>query len=288
MSAVMRPPKPFPKLKVTTGLILGVAVIWSFVQVDAKWGRLMDGPGALWDIVKLSVDDWQWSDLSKCLRAMWDSVAMAWLGTILAAAVAVPLSLIAAENLVPRWFSLMVRQVFNLLRAVPEIVLVVAIVPILGLTKNAGVTAIAIGSIGSLAKLCSEIIEGIDPGPVEAVDSVGASALQRLRWSVIPQAAPEITSFVLYRFEINIRVSAILGVIGVGGIGGILNDNIKYKNWGIAGMAMVTVIVATILIDTLSGWIRRRILAGPSGTEGSDISAAHQADLLIGGSSGAV
>jgi len=142
-------------------------------------------------------------------------------------------------------------------------VLVIALVPIFGLRTMAGVVAIAIGSIGTLAKLSSELIEAIDRGPVEAVDAVGATSLQRLRWSVVPQVAPEITSFVLYRFEINIRISAVLGAIGAGGIGRVLRDNIEYDNWGIAGMALCTVILATVAIDTISGIVRRRIVAGP-------------------------
>ena len=100
------------------------------------------------------------------------------------------------------------------------------------MTKTAGVMAIAIGSVGTLAKLCSELVEGIDPGPVEAADAVGASRAQRLRWSVVPQVLPEISSFLLYRFEINIRVSAILGVVGAGGIGTLLYQRLLLQAVG--------------------------------------------------------
>jgi phosphonate transport system permease protein len=212
---------------------------------------------------------------------------MAWLGTLLAAIVAVPLGFVAAENLVPRWVSFLLRQLFNILRAVPELILVLALIPVLGLTKTAGIMAIAIGSVGTLGKLCSEIVEGVDAGPIEAADSVGASQLQRLRWAVVPQTMPEIASFVLYRFEINIRVSSVLGVLGVGGIGQILNVSLKFREYGLAGMALIVVVVTTILIDALSGAVRRRILAGPGGerTVEPDLVVA-QTDLLPGVSSG--
>jgi phosphonate transport system permease protein len=196
---------------------------------------------------------------------MWDSIAMAWLGTLLAAVVAVPLGFLAAENVVPRWLSFLLRQIFNVLRAVPELILVLTLIPVLGLTKSAGVMAIAIGSVGTLGKLCSEIVEGVDRGPIEAADAVGASQLQRLRWAVVPQTMPEIASFVLYRFEINIRVSSVLGVLGVGGIGQLLNEGLRFKEWGLAGMALLVVVVVTILVDTVSGAVRRRILRGPGG-----------------------
>lgn len=264
------PARPFPTLLAMTGGVILFAVVWSAIKVDAAWGRIFGGPEQLWRIGRLMVQQATWHDFTRCLRAMWDSIAMAWLGTLLAAAVAVPLSFLAAENLVPRWFSFLVRQVFNVLRSIPEIVLAIALIPAFGLTKTAGVMAIAIGSIGTLAKLCSEVIEGIDPGPVEAVDSVGATRLQRLRWGVLPQVLPEITSFLLYRFEINIRVSAILGVLGAGGIGNELSQGFQFKQWGLAGTALAVTVGITMAVDLVSGWVRRRILAGPPGSMHDD------------------
>jgi phosphonate transport system permease protein len=205
-------------------------------------------------------------DLGTCVEAMWDSIAIAWVGTLVAAIIAVPLAFIAAENLVPRWLAFAVRQVLNVLRAVPEIILVMAFIPIFGLTKNAGILAIGIGSIGTLGKLCAETIEGIDAGPIEAADSTGATRLQRLRWAVIPQSMPEIASFVLYRFEINIRVSTILGAVGAGGIGQVVDDALTTavpRDWGLAGLALTIVVIATVVVDMISGAVRRRILAGP-------------------------
>jgi phosphonate transport system permease protein len=261
-----RPRRPFEAWRWMALGLWVLLVAWSIWGLGAKWSRLLEAPRDLYRLFELMFTQLAWSDLGTCLRAMWDSVAMAWLGTLIAAVVAVPLGFLAAENLVPRWFSFLIRQLFNVLRAVPELILVLALIPVLGLTTSAGVLAIAIGSIGTLGKLCSEVIEGIERGPIEAADAVGASQLQRLRWGVIPQTMPEIASFVLYRFEINIRVSSVLGVLGVGGIGQILSEGLRFKEWGLAGMALIVVVVTTILIDTVSGAVRRRILAGPSGT----------------------
>jgi phosphonate transport system permease protein len=86
--------------------------------------------------------------------------------------------------------------------------------------------------------------------------------VQRLRWGVLPQALPEIASFVLYRFEINIRASAVLGVIGAGGIGGVLAESLRFKDWGTAGLALIIVVVVTMMIDAVSGWVRRRLVRG--------------------------
>jgi phosphonate transport system permease protein len=275
-----RPARPVNVAKWTALGVWAALVVWSIAGLDIKWSRLLEAPADLYRVFELMFTNLSSSDIGRCLRAMWDSIAMAWLGTLIAAVVAVPLGFLAAENLVPRWFSFLVRQLFNILRAIPELILVIALIPVLGLTPSAGIMAIAIGSIGTLGKLCSEIVEGIDRGPIEAADSVGASQLQRLRWAVIPQTMPEIASFVLYRFEINIRVSSVLGVLGIGGIGQILNDGLRFKEWGLAGMALIVVISTTMIIDAISGAVRRRILAGPAGTAPSD-DPITEAELLV-------
>lgn len=271
MTAAMssRPQAPRRTLLLVGSGALGALVVWAVVGLGAKWSRLLDAPADLYRIFKLMFSNMTVDNFTKSFEAMWDSIAMAWLGTMIAAVFAVPFGFMAAENLVPRWFSFAMRQVFNLLRSVPELIIVLALIPVLGLTKNAGVLAIAIGSIGTLSKLCSEVIEGIDTGPIEAADATGATALQRLRWAVIPQSAPEVASFVLYRFEINIRVSAVLGVLGIGGIGGSLRESIRFKEWGQAGASLIVVVAATILVDLLSGAVRRRILSGPGGRGGT-------------------
>lgn len=250
------------------GLVAAMAC-WSVIGLDARWGRLPSAPADLFTVFRLMATNLTWDDLGTCVEAMWDSIAIAWVGTLVAAVVAVPLAFVAAENLVPRWAAFGVRQILNVLRAIPEIILVMAFIPIFGLTKNAGILAIGIGSIGTLGKLCAETIEGVDAGPIEAADSTGATRLQRLRWAVIPQSMPEMASFVLYRFEINIRVSTILGAVGAGGIGQVVDDALTTavpRDWGLAGLALIIVVISTVVVDALSGAIRRRILAGPGRT----------------------
>jgi phosphonate transport system permease protein len=159
--------------------------------------------------------------------------------------------------------SNVMRQVLNAIRAFPEIVLAIAIfIPIAGLGAVAGALAIGLHSVGTLGKLTAEVIEGIDAGPVEAARAAGGRPLQIQRWGVLPQVLPEIVAFWLYRFEINIRAAAVLGVVGAGGIGFSLQQTLQFKRYPLAGTAIIVVIVATILVDTLSGWVRRRIVEG--------------------------
>ena len=133
-----------------------------------------------------------------------------------------------------------VRQVLNAIRAVPELVFaIVVVMPIFGLGPVTGAIALGIGSVGTLGKLTSEVIEGIDPGPVEAARASGARPLQIIRWGVLPQALPETVAFWLYRFEINIRAGAILGVVGAGGIGSLLSSLFGRRLWDRIGLTLL-------------------------------------------------
>jgi phosphonate transport system permease protein len=259
---VQLPSKPRDTFKILVTTAFVVLFGWSAISVDLKWSRLLDAPSDMYRLFKVMYSDIPWDELGRLAGLMWDSIAMAWIGTLIAAVFAVPLAFLAAENLVARPVAWVTRQLFNILRAVPEVILALLFVPMFGLTPMAGVMAIGVGSIGSLGKLFYEIIENIQPGPVEAADAVGASSIQRLRWGVIPQVAPELSSFLLYRFEINIRASSVLGIVGAGGIGGVLADTVRFKEYGVAGLALLVVIVGTIAVDTVSGAIRKRIVAG--------------------------
>lgn len=251
--------------RLALSLLFAVAFGWAAWSVEIKWGRLLDAPQDMYRLAKAMYRDPPWGALDRLIGQMGDSIAMAWVGTLIGALFAVPLSFLAAENLVGRQIAWVVRQVFNIVRAVPEIIVALMFVPMFGLTPMAGVLAIGVHSVGSLGKLLYEVIEGIDRGPIEAADAAGANSLQRLRWAVVPQVAPELTSFVLYRFEINIRAAAVLGMVGAGGIGNDLVQAIRFKEYGVAGLALGVVVVGTIMVDMISGAIRRRIVRGPGG-----------------------
>ncbi len=268
MSAPTLPTRPVDWFRRVGTIAVVVLVVWSLVDLDIKWERLVDLPADLWRVAVLMFGDMPWDETGKLVAALWESVSIAWLGTMIASLFAIPLSFLAAENLVGRPVAWLTRQVFNVLRAVPEVILAIALIPIFGLTPMAGVLAIAIGSVGTLGKLFYEVAEGIRPGPIEAVDATGAGRVQRLRWGVLPQLLPEYASFVLYRFEVNIRASAVMGLIGAGGIGNDIAQALRFKEFGTAGLGLVIIIVGTIAIDYLSGLVRRRIIEGPSNSVG--------------------
>jgi phosphonate transport system permease protein len=242
-----------------------IVVIWSALSAGIDPSRILDLPGGVALVFyRMFLEEGpDWSYLPTAVEGMLESLQLAWVGTIIGAAISLPLGFFGAKNVSSGLVSNVMRQVLNAIRAFPEIVLAIAIfIPIAGLGPVAGALAIGLHSVGTLGKLTAEVIEGIDPGPVEAARATGAGALQVQRWGVLPQVLPEIVAFWLYRFEINIRAAAVLGVVGAGGIGFSLQQTITFSRFPLAGTAIIVVVVATIAVDTVSGWLRRRIIEG--------------------------
>lgn len=242
--------------------LVSVAVVASVWHVDLSWERLRRLPAALVDYGGKLFLPPDWSQLPAAIDATVASVQMAWIGTVIAAVCSLPLAFLAASNVSPAPVRYAMRLLFNVIRAIPELVLAVAILSVTGLTQFTGALAIGIHSIGTLGKLSFEAIEGVDRGPLEAARAAGASRSQIVRWGILPQVLPEIVSFWLYRFEVNVRAGAVLGLIGAGGVGLMLLQNAQYRRWEVIGTLLVVVVVATILVDLVSGTVRKRIITG--------------------------
>ncbi|HET8785636.1 MAG TPA: phosphonate ABC transporter, permease protein PhnE [Candidatus Limnocylindrales bacterium] len=276
MATTARPARPSHAKRNAGLLAAAVVVAWAAVTLDLDLGKIAELPGGLALLVyemyfKTGPD---WSYLGHALEAMVESLEMAWFGTVIGAVISLPLGFFGARNVSSGVISNVMRQILNAIRAFPELVLAVAIfIPIAGLGPVAGALAIGLHSVGTLGKLTAEVVEGIDPGPVEATRAAGGNGLQVQRWGVLPQVLPEIIAFWLYRFEINIRASAVLGVVGAGGIGFVLQQTLAFHRYPLAGTALLVVVVATILVDTLSGWVRRRII------EGADVRRVTEVEL---------
>jgi phosphonate transport system permease protein len=256
--------------------IAGAAALflWAALTVNVDLTDLAALPSGLWALLTEMVPP-DLAFLSSAVPAMIESLQMAWIGTIIGAAISLPLGFLGAKNVSSPLVSNAMRLILNAIRAFPELILAIAIfIPIAGLGPVAGALAIGVHSAGTLGKLTAEAIEGIDAGPVEAARAVGGRGLQVQRWGVLPQVLPELVGFWLYRFEINIRAGAVLGVVGAGGIGFLLDQTIKFSRYPQAGTTILVVIVATIVVDTISGGVRRRII------EGSEARPVAEVDLL--------
>ena len=279
-----RPPRPSRAKRnialAATALLIG----WAVVTLDYDPGRILELPGGIGQIFYLMYlkSGPDWSYLGTALGYMVESLEMAWIGTVIGALISLPLGFFGAKNVSSGLVSNVMRQVLNGIRAFPELVLAVVIfIPIAGLGPVAGALAMGLHSVGTLGKLTAEVVEGIDPGPVEAARATGARPLQVQRWGVLPQVMPEIIAFWLYRFEINIRASAVLGVVGAGGIGFALSQTIAFHRYALTGTALLVVVVATIAVDTTSGYLRRRIIQGAEAKVTGEIVEADLADVGV-------
>lgn len=261
--ALELPPRRRSPWRAIATVIVTVVVVAAFWSVQISWGRLADLPADIGRYLWLMFSAPEWSKLPEALWQTWRSIEMAWVGTVLGILLATPLSLVAARGFGPLWLRATLRLVFSVIRAVPELIIAIIILSVTGLTPLTGALALAVNGIGTLGKWGYEAVEAVPPGPIEAARAAGGSTAQVLRWGVWPQAQPVFLSFWLYRFEINVRSSAVLGLIGVGGIGDMLTSYTQYREWSTVGMLLIVVIVVTMAIDAASGALRRRIMEGP-------------------------
>ncbi|SER53780.1 phosphonate transport system permease protein [Propionibacterium cyclohexanicum] len=242
--------------------LVSLIVVAAFWSVRIKWSALLDFPGQSAKYLRALFVPPAWHKAGEAFSSMILSVQMAWFGTVLGIVVSFPLSFLAARPLAPLGVRLPLRGLFAIIRAVPEVVTAILILSVTGLTPFTGALALAIGSIGTLGKWGYEAFEAAESGPLEAIRTSGGGMVALLRWGVWPSSAPEVLSFWLYRFEINVRASAILGLIGAGGIGKMLQDNVQFRNWDVVGMLLLVVIIVTMAIDQISGAVRVRLVSG--------------------------
>ncbi len=277
--AIVRPEKPFNRFRWTVTGVLLVLFFGTTSTVDIQPTALLELPERTLFYLGLMYLPPDLSEVLPATRAMLESLGMAWIGTLIGAALSLPLAFLASGNLSSRPVVFVARQILNFFRAVPEIVFLILFLPVTGLTPVTVALALGISSIGTLGKLSAEVIEGIDPGPVEAAAAAGGGPAQRIRWAVIPQAIPEIVALWLYRFEINIRNSAVAGAVGAGGIGTRLVDQIGLlRDWAAAGTALAVMVIITLIVDTISGRVRRRIIRGPQRSVDLGTNAGEQPD----------
>jgi phosphonate transport system permease protein len=199
------------------------------------------------------------------LDKMIETIFLALMGTFFALVVSVPLSFLGARNLMygstgGRIIYYVVRTVFNVLRSIEALILAVVMAVVVGLGPFAGVMAIVIHSIGAMGKLYSESIESIDPGPIEAITATGANRLQVVLFAVLPQVVPQFLSFTMYRWDINVRLSTVIGLVGGGGIGFILIQYINLLQWNQAGTALWLIGIVVITMDYASAIIREKLI----------------------------
>ena len=238
--------------------LVGIAavLIFAYYQSELNLPVLLQRGGNMAEYIRSyfppDFSDWQYY-----LEETLITISMGIWGTLMAAIAAVPLSILASNNMCPVWIVQPTRRLLDAMRAINEIVFALIFVVAVGLGPFAGVLALFVHTTGILGKLFSEAVEAIEPAPVEGIRATGASQIQEVIYGVIPQVMPLWTSFTLYRFESNVRSASVLGIVGAGGIGVSLYQSFGAFEYQKVSAILMILIVATGTIDVLSARVRK-------------------------------
>jgi len=235
------------------------AFVWSARATEVSATRMAEGLPFMLDFIRRMIPP-DPSVIGNAVTGAIQTIEIALVGTGVAAVLALPMAFAAARNAAPPGLFYATRLVLNAFRAIDTLVYALFFVAAVGLGPFPGVLAVVAYTATVLAKLYSEAIEAIDPGPVEAVRAAGARPLQVLRWGVLPQLVPQFLSFTLYRFETNIRAAAILGFVGAGGIGFYIQSYLRMLNYPAASTVLLVLVVLVMLVDFASSRLRARLV----------------------------
>ncbi len=260
-SQVVRRPKPPGRTKHVLTLLLILLLLWaSAKQTGAGITDLITGIPEMWKLLKEMFPP-RWSYFDNIVQGMLETIRMALLGTTIGAILAIPISIICAGNLAPsRWIYYPARFLLNLIRTIPDLLLAALFVAVFGLGPVPGILALAVFSVGLIAKLTYETLETIDKGPLEAMTAVGMNRIQLIVYGVVPQIAAQFTSYVLYAFEINVRAAAILGLVGAGGIGLYYEATLGFLEYDKTNTIIIFTLAIVLIIDYVSTKLREKLL----------------------------
>ena len=249
----------------TIGSIAALAgfFLYGLTTLETSLWKIIAGLGSLGSFIVLMLppDPGSWARAVIFVKALFETIAIAFLGTVLAAILALPLGFIAARNVVAnRIVHFLARRSLDTVRGVDALIWALIWVNVVGLGPFAGMLAIMTSDLGAFGKLYSEAIEAADRKPVEGVSSVGGGKAHEIRFGLLPQVLPVIASQVLYYIESNTRSSTIIGIVGAGGIGLYLAETIRTLEWQQVSFLILLILAAVSAIDFLSGKLRFAII----------------------------
>lgn len=253
----------------TRGVWIGMIalLVWATFGTELSVPKLIAGLAESWKLMVGTTERPDSGFFPPDFRRGWQflnemilTIKMAIWGTVLAAIVALPLSILAAANTTPnRAVYQLARRVMDVMRGLNEFVLALIFVAAVGLGPFPGILALAFNTTGVLAKLYAEAIEVVDPGQIEAVQASGATPLQVFTHAILPQIAPTAVGMTLYRFESNVRAASVLGLVGAGGIGLYVTETMRSFNFREASAVLIVILIAVFLVDYLSAQVRARL-----------------------------
>lgn len=234
---------------------------WRLVAEHTIWDFALDAPVQAWDLMVRMVPP-RWSYIDSLWRPIWDTLNIATLGTLLSIAIAFPIAFFAARNTTPGLVFVRPAALLMIVstRSINSLIWALLLVTVVGPGELAGTIAIALRSIGFVGKLLYEAIEETDRVQVEAIAATGASRLQQLTYGVLPQIMPAFAGISVYRWDINIRESTVLGLVGAGGIGLQLNASVSRLAWNEVTVIFMVIFVTVIVSEWVSAKVRHAII----------------------------
>lgn len=244
--------------------LIGVAIFvvcWDRISQATTWFFVWDAPriaGDIWD--RATPPKWEY--IAQLGRPIWDTFNIATLGTLIALVLAVPVAFLAARNTSPS--AVFIRPIALLIivstRSINSLIWALLLIAVIGPGVFAGVIAIAIRSIGFCAKLLYEAIEEIDTLQVEAITATGASRWQVMAYGIVPQILPAFAGIAVFRWDINIRESTVLGLVGAGGIGLQLSSSLNVLAWPQVSLILIVILAAVVISEWVSAKVRGAII----------------------------
>ena len=241
--------------------LFAAAFLWAGDHLGLSLTRLWRGLGDLGVVAAMMVPPTSGGFWREYLHALGETLAMAFLGTLLASLIALPIGFLGARNVMPVWpLRFGIRRLLDIVRGVDSLVWALIFVSVVGLGPFAGILALALNDSAVLAKIYAEAIEGADRRASEGVTAAGGSRADVARFAILPQVFPVFLSNSLYFFEANTRSATILGVVGAGGIGYFLADRIRVNAWSDVAFIILLILPTVAVIDWASGRLRARVI----------------------------
>ncbi|WP_244492753.1 phosphonate ABC transporter, permease protein PhnE [Bosea sp. Root670] len=239
---------------------IALAAAWSVSALDIEWAFFADAHEQAADLIERMWPP-RWSYLPRIVQPLIETLHIATLGTMIAIVFALPVAFLAARNTTYNQATwLLGRAMLVMSRSINTVIWGLLFVAIFGPGPVAGICAVAARSIGFIAKLVAEAIEEVDGGQIEAVESTGASTLQVYGVAILPQILPVLIGTSIYRWDINVRESSVLGFVGAGGIGLLLYASINQFAWSQAIVILIAILGIVIISEALSAYVRSRIV----------------------------
>ena len=263
-AASRRPPRPRRSLAKPIGVIAFLVITLASASDQLGIGldirAIIDDIGnGLGIIGELLNPDWAF--VPRTIEPMLETFKMAVVSAFVGCFIALPVAFLASRVTAPGRATLLVsRSILSVVRAIPDFLYALIFVAAVGIGPLPGVMALVFFNVGVVAKLLSETVDGVDTGPIEAARAAGSGRTQTVRWAVLPQVLPNYVAYSLYAFELNVRASAVIGIVGAGGIGTLLFTQYRFFNWSNVSVIIIELFVLVFLIELLSISLRRRLV----------------------------